>query len=50
MQLIKYTIQRDILTTSDSMQTVYINFLSLHIPSQILHAYIRASWRNPHLS
>lgn len=50
MQLIKYIIQRDILMTSDPMQIVYMNFLSLHIPSQILHAYIRASWRNPHLS
>lgn len=46
MQLIKYIIQRDILMTSDPMQIVYMNFLSLHIPSQILHAYIRASWRN----
>lgn len=50
MQLIKDTIQRDILMTSDPMQIVYMNFLSLHIPSQILHAYITASWRKPHLS
>lgn len=33
MQLIKYIIQRDILMTSDPMQIVYMNFLSLHIPS-----------------
>lgn len=50
MQLIKYIIQRDSLMTSDPMQIVYMNFLPLHIPSQILHTYIRALCRNPHLS